>query len=133
MKTKQLPRKHVGYGIKVPRASLVENKKKDVEVKEKKKRRWRPGTKALREIRKYQQMTCNLIPRLAFGRLVRELLQEKGEYRIQLQALMALQEVSEEFLTQLFADANELAIHAKRKTIMVKDMRLAQRIRGNRE
>jgi histone H3-like centromeric protein A len=52
------------------------------------------------------------------------------EFRFQSQALQALQEASEAFLVHLFEDTNLCAIHAKRVTIMQKDIQLARRIRG---
>ena len=96
----------------------------------------RPGTVALREIRKYQRSTDLLIRKLPFARLVREITQtynsapSEGEKRWQAEALMALQEACEYYLVHLFEDSNLCAIHAKRVTIMVKDIQLARRIRG---
>ena len=99
----------------------------------KKVRRYRPGTLALREIRRYQRGTELLIKKLPFQRLVREIAQAfKQELRFQTPALMALQEAAELYLVGLFADAQFCAIHAKRVTIMPKDMQLARRIRGER-
>ncbi|KAG0692075.1 histone-fold-containing protein [Suillus ampliporus] len=105
-----------------------------------KKRRYRPGTLALREIRKYQRSTDLLLRRLPFSRLVREVAMdmttdtnyEGGEVglRWQSSAIMALQEATEAFLVHLFEDANLCAIHAKRVTIMQRDIQLARRIRG---
>ncbi len=93
--------------------------------------RFRPGTVALREIRKYQKGTEMLIRKLPFQRLVREIAQDfKTELRFQSHAIMALQEASEAYLTALFEDTNLCAIHAKRITITPKDMQLALRIRG---
>ena len=95
--------------------------------------RYRPGTVALREIRLYQRMTQLLIPKLPFQRLVRQITQDfKADYRFQSAALMALQEASESYLVGLFEDTNLCAIHAKRVTIMPKDIHLARRIRGER-
>ena len=54
----------------------------------------------------------------------------EGEKRWQAEALMALQEACEHYLVHLFEDSNLCAIHAKRVTIMVKDIQLARRIRG---
>lgn len=98
----------------------------------KKKRRYRPGTVALREIRKFQKSTDLLIRKLPFQRLVREIAQDftKEMMRFQGSAILALQEASEQYLVQLFEDTNLVAIHAKRVTIMPKDIRLARRIRG---
>jgi histone H3 len=99
----------------------------------KKPHRSRPGTIALREIRSYQKSTECLIRRLPFQRLVKEVLQDvatNGDMRLQSHALAALQEASEAYLVSLFEDTNLCAIHAKRVTIMPKDIQLARRIRG---
>eukprot|EP00295_Goniomonas_pacifica_P019878 CAMPEP_0175855374 /NCGR_PEP_ID=MMETSP0107_2-20121207/27894_1 /TAXON_ID=195067 ORGANISM="Goniomonas pacifica, Strain CCMP1869" /NCGR_SAMPLE_ID=MMETSP0107_2 /ASSEMBLY_ACC=CAM_ASM_000203 /LENGTH=153 /DNA_ID=CAMNT_0017171335 /DNA_START=11 /DNA_END=472 /DNA_ORIENTATION=- len=97
-------------------------------------RRWRPGTLALREIRRYQRSTELLLRKLPFARLVRELTQQferqAEPLRWQAQALLAVQEAAEAYLVHLFEDANLCAIHAKRVTIMPKDVQLARRIRG---
>ena len=99
----------------------------------KKPHRYRPGTVALREIRKYQKSTDLLIRKLPFQRLVREIAQDfKTDLRFQSSAVLALQEAAEAYLVGLFEDTNLAAIHAKRVTIMPKDMQLARRIRGNR-
>ncbi|KAH8683073.1 histone-fold-containing protein [Tricladium varicosporioides] len=99
-----------------------------------KKRRYKPGTLALKEIRRYQNSTDLLMRKLPFSRLVREIainLRPVGEdMRWQSQAIMALQEAAEAFLVHLFEDTNLCAIHAKRVTIMQKDIQLARRIRG---
>ena len=97
------------------------------------KKRWRPATQYLCEIRFYQK-SCNLlIHKLPFLRLVRELLHdEKAKMRIQASAIYALQEASEVCLVYLFEDANLCAIHAKHVTIMPKDIQLAWRIHGER-
>ncbi|GKY91387.1 centromeric DNA-binding histone H3-like protein cse4 [Mayamaea pseudoterrestris] len=96
------------------------------------KRRMRPGEKALKEIRSYQTSTDLLIRKLPFARLVREIQQNmmRQAYRWQATAILALQEATEAHLVGLFEDANCCAIHAKRVTIMPKDMQLARRIRG---
>jgi len=95
-------------------------------------KRVRPGSKALKEIRKYQNSSELLIRKLPFQRLVREIMSDtlKKDLRIQSTALMALQEASEAFLVGIFQDTNDLANHAKRITIKPKDMQLARRIRG---
>jgi len=97
----------------------------------KKKHRYRPGTVALREIRKYQKSTDLLLRRRPFQTLVREIAQDfKTDLKFQSIALLALQEATEAYLVQLFEDTNLCAIHAKRCTILPKDMQLARRIRG---
>uniref|UniRef100_A0A453MV18 Core Histone H2A/H2B/H3 domain-containing protein n=1 Tax=Aegilops tauschii subsp. strangulata TaxID=200361 RepID=A0A453MV18_AEGTS len=99
----------------------------------KKPHRYRPGTVALREIRKYQKSTDLLIRKLPFQRLVREIAQDfKTDLRFQSHAVLALQEAAEAYLVGLFEDTNLCAIHAKRVTIMPKDIQLARRIRGER-
>ncbi|RQM06482.1 hypothetical protein DH86_00002306, partial [Scytalidium sp. 3C] len=99
-----------------------------------KKHRYKPGTVALQEIRRYQRSTDLLMSKLPFARLVREIaltLRPSGDgMRWQSQAIQALQEASEAFLVHLFEDTNLCAIHAKRVTIMQKDIQLARRIRG---
>jgi histone H3 len=95
--------------------------------------RFRPGTVALREIRKYQQSTELMFRRAPFQRLVRELAQDIRllfEVRFQPSALLAIQEAAEAYLVGLFEDTNLCAIHAHRQTIQIKDMQLARRIRG---
>ena len=95
--------------------------------------RYRPGTVALREIRKYQKTVCLMIQKLPFQRLVREIAQDfKTDLRFQSSSILALQEASEAYIIGLFEDTNLSAIHAKRVTIMPKDVQLARRIRGER-
>lgn len=99
-------------------------------------RRYKPGTVALKEIRKYQRSYDLLIQKLPFARLVREVALEMlpadvgAELRWQSHAIQALQEAAEAFLVHLFEDTNLCALHAKRVTIMQKDIQLARRIRG---
>lgn len=101
------------------------------QANQKKKRRFRPGTVALREIRRYQKTTNLLIPKLPFQRLIREVLSGYGnEYRCQRECIMALQEQAEVYLTNLFEYAQMAAIHAKRITIQPKDIRFARELRG---
>jgi histone H3/H4 len=99
----------------------------------KKPHRYRPGTVALREIRNYQKTTDLLIRKLPFQRLVREIAHDFAtDLRFQSSAILALQEAAEAYLVGLFEDSNLAAIHAKRVTIMPKDIQLARRIRGER-
>lgn len=102
------------------------------DVVDKKKRRYRPGTLALKEIRRFQKTTDLLIRKMPFARLVREISNELSPepLRYTAESLLALQEATEDFLVHLFDDCNLCAIHAKRVTIMPKDLQLARRIRG---
>lgn len=96
-------------------------------------RRWRPGTVALREVRKYQQSTDFLIPRAPFRRLVKEIvLNVKDSIRVSTSAVDALQEATEAYITGVLGDANLCTIHAKRVTLFPKDLDLALRLRGDR-
>ena len=121
-----------GTGGKAPRFHLaVRAKRKNNDIK--RVHRYRPGTVALREIRRYQCSTDLLIRKLPFQRLVREVAGEfRTDIRFQSTALLALQEAAEAYLVGLFEDTNLCAIHAKRVTITAKDMQLARRIRGER-
>ena len=96
--------------------------------------RYRPCTVALQEIRRYQKSMELLIRKLPFQRLVRELAQDLGKINIRFQigAIMALQEASEAYLVGLLEDTNLCAVHAKRVTIMTKDIQLARQIWGER-
>jgi histone H3 len=97
----------------------------------KKPHRYRPGTVTICEILKYQKNTELLIRKAPFQCLVKEIATDfKSDLRMQSTALLALQEASKAYLVCLFEDSNECAIHAKRVMIMQKDIRLAQRIRG---
>ena len=134
-RTKQTARKQTG--AKAPRKQLGNKAaRKSAPVTSsgvKKPHRYRPGTVALREIRKFQKSTELLIRKLPFQRLVREIATDyKSDLRFQSQAVLALQEAAESYLVGLFEDTNLCAIHAKRVTIMPKDIQLARRIRGER-
>jgi len=97
-----------------------------------KKRRYRPGTVALREIKKYQRTTENLIQRLPFKKLVKEILQGyERDFLVSKEAVSCLQESAEMFLVNLLEDTQLAAIHAKRITIKPIDMQFARRLRGD--
>jgi histone H3 len=97
----------------------------------KKSHRFKPGTVALREIRKYQKSTEHLLRRLPFQRLVREISADyKSDLRFQASAVEALQEAVEAYMVGIFEDTNWLALHTKRVTIQPKDLYLARRLRG---
>ena len=127
------PKKSTNIGSKQPAGASkgIARKTAPIVGGVKKPHRYRPGTVALREIRKFQKSTDLLIRKLPFQRLVRDIATSyKSDLRFQSQAVLALQEASEAYLVGLFEDTNLCAIHAKRVTIMPKDMQLARRIRG---
>ncbi|GAW04075.1 histone H3 [Lentinula edodes] len=128
-RTKQTARKSTGG--KAPRKQLATKAARKTAATAtggvKKPHRFRPGTVALREIRRYQKSTELLIRKLPFQRLVREIAQDfKTDLRFQSSAVMALQEAAEAYLVSLFEDTNLAAIHAKRVTIQPKDLALAR-------
>jgi histone H3 len=134
-RTKQTARKSTGG--KAPRKQLATKSARKTGLppptKVVKPHRYRPGTVALREIRKYQKSTELLMRKLPFQRVVREVAQNfASDLRFQSSAILALQEAAEAYLVGLFEDTNLCAIHAKRVTIQPKDMYLALRLRGER-
>ena len=123
-KKKKVATKAQGSGKKLPASQKGQLKQ----------RRYQLGMVALREIRRYQKSSELLLRKLPFQRLVRELAQDLSKINIRFQsgAIMALQEASEAYLVGLLEDANLCAVHAKRVTIMPKDIQLACCIRGER-
>jgi histone H3 len=110
-------------GRKMPRSS----------EKKQRKQRYRPGTRAIKNIKKYQKGTDLLICKLPFQRLVRSIAsyQSSQDLKFQSQAMAAMQEATEAYTISLFEDSNLIALHTKRVTIEPKDMKLARRIRGD--
>jgi histone H3 len=92
--------------------------------------RYRPGTVALREIRRYQRSTEPLIPRASFGRLVRDIASPLFPFppRMQHAAIDALRTATEDYLVRFFQETNLVALHCKRVTILPRDMRLVARM-----
>ena len=131
-RTKQTARKSTGG--KAPRtvmATKVARKSAPSTGGVKKPHRYRPGTVALREIRRYQKSTNLLIRKAPFQRLVREIAQDfKSDLKFESLALLALQEALEAFMVHVFENTNLCAIHARRVTVMPKDMQLALRLCG---
>ncbi len=96
-------------------------------------RRFRPGTVALRQIRKFQKSTDLLLLKAPFQRLVREVATSQKEgLRFAASAVAAIQEATESAIVSLLSDANLCALHSKRVTVMPKDLSLARRLRGER-
>jgi histone H3 len=137
-RTKQSARKTPGVttGGKAPRKQLVTKSARKTSAPSSgaaKKHRYKPGTVALREIRRYQKSTERLIRKLPFQRLCRSLCRDlagAADIRFQGPALLALQEATELYLVGLFEDALLCAQHAKRVTVFGKDFVLVMRIRS---
>ena len=113
-------------------------KRKEKAARERKPFRYRPGTVALREIRRLQKSTDLLIRKVPFQRVVKEIADDfKRETpgdppRWQAVAMLATQVQAEHYLTYLFEDAQQATFHKKQVTIMPKDMQLARRLRRER-
>ncbi|XP_077301424.1 uncharacterized protein LOC143922020 [Arctopsyche grandis] len=123
-------------GGKAPRKQLVAKSARKTSTPASsaaKKQRYKPGTVALREIRRYQKSTDRLIRKLPFQRLCRSICRDHAgaaDIRFQGPALLALQEATELYLVGLFEDALLCAQHAKRVTVFGKDFVLVMRIRS---
>ena len=136
-RTKQTAKRSTGG--KAPRTQLVTTQaskslksSRPGSVK-KSKRRYRPGTVALREIRKYQRSSDLLLRKLPFQRLVREIAHQINDgLRFQSTAIQCIQEAAEAYLITLFENAHMCTLHARRVTLMPRDLKLARRLRQER-
>nr|AKA94138.1 centromere-specific variant of histone H3 [Vicia peregrina]AKO62853.1 centromere-specific histone H3-2 [Vicia peregrina] len=102
------------------------------ENQERKKRRNKPGTVVLHEIRKWQKAVKLIIPYAPFVRLVREITNQVSSLvtRWTPGALISLQEAAEDCLVRMFEAGWLCALHAKRVTLMKKDIELTRRLTG---
>ena len=134
-RTKNTARKSAG---KVPRSTIAPKGKKITLQKsttspKNAPTKFRPGTVALRDIKRYQKGTQMLLRKLPFQRLVREIAQtSKDGLRFAASAVLAMQEATEAHIINLFADTCLCAIHGRRVTIQPRDLQLARRLRGER-
>ncbi len=113
-----------GVGKKKPAAVRL-----NADGRPRKAHRFKPGTVALREIRRYQKTTDLLLRKAPFRRLVREIAQDvKTDLRFQQSAMEALQEAGEIFMVQVLGEVNDIAIARGHVTIGDKDFALAKRI-----
>lgn len=135
-RTKQTARKTTGG--KAPRKQLATKAARKTALQPSagsqvanKKPRYKAGTVALREIRRYQCSIDLLIRKLPFQRFVRQIaLSMKQEIRYQTQALAMIHETTEAYLTGIFEDANLCAYHAKRVTVLDRDLKLVEKMRS---
>ena len=139
-RTKQSARKSTGGWSQQRRTQLMTRavkKRTPLTGGVKKPQRYRPGTVALREIRKYQKSGDLLIPKVNFQRLVREIVhdicrdRQIEPKRIQSTALLALQEASEHYLVDLYANSQLAAIHGNRVTVLPRDIQLVRYFKGD--
>uniref|UniRef100_A0A7N0TQN2 Core Histone H2A/H2B/H3 domain-containing protein n=1 Tax=Kalanchoe fedtschenkoi TaxID=63787 RepID=A0A7N0TQN2_KALFE len=127
------PHKSVPKGGGTPESSRRTRSPRNVpETPRRKQHRYKPGMKALREIREIQKSTKLLIPAAPFIRTVREITFQYSTLvtRWTPEALVSLQEASEDYLVHLFEDGMLCALHARRVTLMKKDFELARRLKG---
>lgn len=134
MRVKQTPKKlNIEQELKTLKI-MTASFKKNMENETPSKRKYKPGTVAIREIRKYQKSHHLLLRKLPFQRLVREIAQGlpcllSMDVRFQASAMRALQEASEAFLVENMENANLCALHANRVGIKPTDLILQQKIR----
>ena len=134
---KRTARKSTGGWSRIQLATVAVKKRTPLIGGVKKPQRYRPGTVALREIRKYQKSVDLLIPMVSFQRLVREIIQDECRNRkidmkrIQSTALLALQEATEHYLVNLFKNSQIAAIHANRVTVLPSDIQLVRYFKDN--
>ena len=133
-----------GNGISIARKSApVAHQGKSLNAlqsRSAKKHRYKPGTVALREIKKFQKSTERLVPHKPFERLVRHIAVMEGnisdfpsgEARFQRAAIFAAQDAAESYLVSLGEDSMLEAIHAHRVTLKINDFQIARRVRGER-
>ena len=105
--------------------------------------RFRPGTVAYRDIKRYQIGTAGdrgaatklLLPKSTMGRVIREALQDvtgQPDWRISADAVKMIHAEAEEFLLGLFQDGMKAAVHRGGKTLEIKDLHAATFIGGNK-
>jgi histone H3/H4 len=116
----------------IPSVPLVSERRRKVERSDEKKYR---EFKLMYNIKKLQKSTSYMLPKEPFRRVVREIAREVSQEDLKWQqsALEALQFSAEDFMTDFFSDSFACAEHAKRITLMSKDLALARRIRGNKD
>uniref|UniRef100_A0A0M3I193 Histone domain-containing protein n=1 Tax=Ascaris lumbricoides TaxID=6252 RepID=A0A0M3I193_ASCLU len=96
------------------------------------KRRLQIGERALLEIRRLQWSVRNVIPSGKFARVVMGIIKRQAyrkDLRIERRAIAILQEVAEDYMTEVFGDCSLLAMHANRETILQKDVRVLLQLR----
>ncbi len=130
--SKTNPTKSKSLKTSSEKGSRVSKRKPSTATTAKKPHRYRPGTVALREVRKFQKSTRTLLPSQPFERLVREIAKEihQDNFHWQENAIIGCQEMLEKYLTCLFSKANDVAMSGKRLTVNPKDFDLVKSIRS---
>lgn len=123
----------MGVGV-VPYIHPEFLKKKPVKSRKKKSskttsHKFKPGTVATREIRRYQKSTELLLQKTPFSKVVRhitnELYQEENKIHFGAGSLIAIQTFVEQTVTRLLRETVDITIHASREGINDSDVRLA--------
>jgi histone H3 len=131
-RTKQTANAHSAYAKKSPFRMILKQAFQSKLAGTRKPIRFKPGTVALRQIRKLQRTCDLLVPLQPFQRLIREVaLSFKSDLRFEREALLAIQEAAEAHLIGMFQHTQNLAVHSGRKTIQDKDLSLAVHVREN--
>jgi histone H3 len=131
-RTKQTANANSAYAKKSPFRMILKRAFQSKLAGARKPIRFKPGTVALRQIRKLQRTCDLLLPLQPFQRLIREIaLSFKSDLRFEREALLAIQEAAEAHIICMFQHTQNLAIHSGRKTIQDKDLSLALHIREN--
>lgn len=109
---------------------ITENLQKEIDLKYNKRKR--KGKKIIRSIKDKLMNTSLTIPKFNFVKCVKEIFDQNynDNYKISTGATNILHIASEFYIVGLFEDARLCAEHNKRKTLLVKDITLARRIRG---
>ncbi len=105
---------------------------KPTEKPPRRKRRYHPGTKALWAIKRLQKSTDLLVPKRPIGRLIREIVQDLfpgADLRFRRGAMEALHAIAEVYITEYFQDGMVVSVSEQRKTLFVRDLRVAQMLR----
>lgn len=101
-------------------------------TQQKKQRKRKASTNAIREIKREQSNTSTIIPVAPFNRLTHSISQQyKTDVRFKKEAHDALHVGAESFLVELFQSANKAAIHSGRETVQVKDIQLARDLQNS--
>lgn len=132
-RTKQTARKSTGG--KAPRKQLATKAARKSAIQSAsqgtKKLRYKSGMVALKEIRRYQKSTENVVRKAPFQRMVRDITSKiRDDMRYQAQCLSALHEAFENHIVGLFEDGLLAANHAKRVTVMPRDINIVGKLRG---
>lgn len=95
----------------------------------KRKRRWRPGTCALREIKRTQRSTRNVLPLAGVNRMARAIAKDIApDIRFSPRAIKALREIIQERGTELMRDGMEVTAARGGQTLTAPDMRVAEKL-----